>query len=370
MHCTSFSFLPKSFGVLCSKHQLGSPASWSWWDNEGILPAQLLHAALDLQSPSQLGLTDWQTVGKDGIGQSFSYFTYLSYWGLAFYFFFASMHTFVFARRGYTWLDRWPRPLQLAHTLYYTTVVCFPFLVSGVFWCTMFVSWFKDDFSQWSNISIHAMNSVFALLEIILPQTRPMPWEHLAVLLVILSLYLPIAYITKATESIYIYLWLNPKVGAGKIVAHVVGFAIVMVFIFNVVKLIIWFRCQITEEAVFYKPDQTDVEKGHSTQDWRIPPLDLQQPTVALPGVDAFNTQTEAASRATAYLSRCRTGDIAKPEPTRPNSGRPHRFPSLHARKFTIPRRPVPKQPASSHPSTLYTTLSNGRYLPIGNEEH
>jgi hypothetical protein len=73
-------------------------------------------------------------VGAEGIRQSFSYFTYISFWSQSFYFFFASMHTFVAARRGTSWLHGWPRYLQAAHTVLYTCVTTFPFLVSSVYW--------------------------------------------------------------------------------------------------------------------------------------------------------------------------------------------------------------------------------------------
>ena len=196
-------------------------------------------------------------VGKEGIRQSFSYFTYLSYWGLAFYLFFASMHTFVFARTGHCWLDRWPRPLQAAHSVFYTTVVCCPFLVSSVYWVSMSVGWYKHDFNEWSMLSIHALNSVFAIFEIVFSQTRPPPWAHLGVLLLIMSTYLGVAYITKATEDVYIYLWLDPKVGWEKILAHVIGYAVVMVFYFNLVKGAIWLRCQITNKGIRNSSDNT-----------------------------------------------------------------------------------------------------------------
>lgn len=182
-------------------------------------------------------------VGSEGIRQSFSYFTYLSYWGLAFYFFFASMHTFVFARRGYTWLDCWPRWLQAMHTTYYSTVVCFPYLISTVYWGSMWTRvWWRDDFSQWSMISMHAMNSVFATFEIVATQTRPLPYAHLGIMWLIMSLYLGVAYITKASAGIFVYLWLDPKNGVVKLLLHMVGYAALLSAYFVLVRSVILLR--------------------------------------------------------------------------------------------------------------------------------
>jgi hypothetical protein len=157
------------------------------------------------------------------------------------------MHTFVAARTGQPWLQRWHPFLQTLHTVFYTSVTTFPFLVTATYWATMYVGpWFEDDFDRWLALSIHMLNSVFALFEIVFTSSEPPPWTHLGVLLVLLSLYLPIPYITKATEGFFIYLWLDPNNGIPQLIAHVVGYAVVMVFIFNAVKGTIWLRCLLT----------------------------------------------------------------------------------------------------------------------------
>lgn len=187
-------------------------------------------------------------VGAEGIRQSFSYFTYLSYWSQSFYFFFAALHTFTSAKRGRALLDGWPRYLQAMHSVFYSCVTTFPFLVSSVYWASMYVGpWFEHDFDRWSALSIHGLNSAFAMFEVVMTNSRPQPWAHLGVLMIIMSLYLGIAYITKATENIYIYLWLDPHNGVPQLVAHVVGYAMAVVVIFNASKGAIWLRCQLID---------------------------------------------------------------------------------------------------------------------------
>lgn len=190
------------------------------------------------------------SLGASAIGKSFSYFTYLSYWGLAFYLAVSSIHTFVYWRTGRTWLEGWPRSLQVAHSLLYTSVVCFPPMVSAIYWCSMFVDkWYTLEFDQWSNLSIHVLNTVFALTEIALPRTGIPPWSHLGVLMLCMSLYLGLVYISKAVEDFYPYLWLDPRVGWKQIVAHVIGYTMSIVLVYNVVLGSIWLRRSLTEKG-------------------------------------------------------------------------------------------------------------------------
>lgn len=166
------------------------------------------------------------------IGQSFSFFTYLTFWSLGFYFLVSSIHTFMYAFRQRTWLHSWPKPLQLAHSIYYSSVTSFPFLVTIVFWGTMNSGWPAGRFEQWINISVHALNSLFAIVEIILPATKPQPWTHLSVVLLVLSIYLGLAYLTYETQGFYVYEWMNPAHGNWSIVLHIAGYAGGMVALF------------------------------------------------------------------------------------------------------------------------------------------
>jgi hypothetical protein len=90
------------------------------------------------------------------IGESFSYFTWLTYWGLGFYFLFSAIHTACYARTGRSVLfDRWPRFCRVLHTLLYTTITTLPFLVTIVFWVLLFKPpFYKQIFPGWSNVSL------------------------------------------------------------------------------------------------------------------------------------------------------------------------------------------------------------------------
>jgi hypothetical protein len=102
-----------------------------------ILPPALLfliRAALSLYAFTTLFFVlAWHGTHHDLLEarHSFSYFTVLTYWGLAFYYAFAALHTFSYWRTGTPLLARWPRALQTAHGMFYSTIVIYPFIVTG-----------------------------------------------------------------------------------------------------------------------------------------------------------------------------------------------------------------------------------------------
>ena len=69
--------------------------------------------------------------GSEDSQRSFSYFTYLTYWGLAFYEAFSAAHTGSYWLTGTPFLARWPKWLQVAHSMFYSTVVIYPWVVTG-----------------------------------------------------------------------------------------------------------------------------------------------------------------------------------------------------------------------------------------------
>lgn len=68
---------------------------------------------------------------SDASGKTFSYFTHLTNWGIAFYFAFSAMHTLSYWLTGSPFLARWPRALQIAHSMFYSTVVVYAFVVTS-----------------------------------------------------------------------------------------------------------------------------------------------------------------------------------------------------------------------------------------------
>lgn len=172
----------------------------------------------------------------------------------------------MFAFRARTWLHDWPKPLQLMHSLYYSCVTSMPFLVTIVFWGTMNSGWPPGRFEQWMNLSVHGLNSVFAIVEILLPATEAPPLSHLSVVLLILSIYLGLAYLTRYTQGFYVYEWLNPAHGTVSIILHVLGYAAGIIAIFLLVSGAIRLRNMLVRKM--NKEDGASIrEKGMRLSD-------------------------------------------------------------------------------------------------------
>jgi len=76
------------------------------------------------------------------------------------------------------------------------------------------------------------MNSAFALFEILLTHAGPTPFTHLPLCVILLGLYLGVAYITHATQGFYTYSFLDPKKEHGLLAAYIVGIGVVEAILF------------------------------------------------------------------------------------------------------------------------------------------
>jgi hypothetical protein len=184
---------------------------------------------------------------SDAIGTSFSYFTWLNFWGMGFYFLVASIHTLCYARTGRSVIfDRLPRFFRALHSLYYACVTTYPFLVLIVYWSILYSPpWFPVVFDAWQNLSQHGLIGLFSLLEILLPTTQPHPFLHLAFLILILLLYLCLAYIVHRTQGYYTYNFLDPGAHGehgGRVAAYSIGILVGITIIFAVSWGLIWVR--------------------------------------------------------------------------------------------------------------------------------
>lgn len=103
-------------------------------------------------------------------------------------------------------------------------------------------------FETWSNTSQHAMNAAYALFEIVLPRTEPLPFLHLVPIVLLLALYLGLAYLTHATEGFYVYDFLDlDKNSDGIVAAYIVGILVAAIIVFLIVRYAIVLRIWVTE---------------------------------------------------------------------------------------------------------------------------
>lgn len=184
--------------------------------------------------------------------RSFSYFTHLTYWGLAFYFLFSAIHTWTYSRSGIPLLARWPRFLQIAHRMFHSTIVIYPWIVTIVYWALLYENGiFKNKFQIWTNTSQHALNSAFALFEIVFPRTAPLPFVDIIPVIVILAMYLGLAYVTASTQGFWVYGFLdNTTNSSGKVAVYVVGILVAAIVVFLIVRYLIMLRVWVTEKKL------------------------------------------------------------------------------------------------------------------------
>lgn len=93
----------------------------------------------------------------DSAGSRFSYFTWLTYWGITFYLLVSLAHTFSYWKYGKAWLESWPKSLQLLHGVFYTTITVLPWTVTAVYWAVLFDE-FGDEYDAWSNVSLFSLH--------------------------------------------------------------------------------------------------------------------------------------------------------------------------------------------------------------------
>ena len=105
-----------------------------------------------------------------------------------------------------------------------------------------------ESFSPRLQISQHALNSLFAIFEIIMPRTSPPPPLHILFLVILLACYLALAYITHATQGWYPYSFLDTSKGSGRVTGYCFGILAAIVIIFGVVWGLIWLRNRVTQK--------------------------------------------------------------------------------------------------------------------------
>ncbi|KXN84668.1 hypothetical protein AN958_12046 [Leucoagaricus sp. SymC.cos] len=194
----------------------------------------------------------WSGVASDQSGTYFSYFTHLSYIGVTAWFWASGVQTFAFARNRKNEddarypLQSWPKPLQILHELLFSTIATFPFVVTIVYWALLASSdSFSSPYLAWSNISQHILNSVFVLFELVFTDLPTLPWIYLPATIVLLGLYLGVAYITSSTQGFYAYTFLDPKKQGALLAGYIIGIAVGQAILFIIVHYAILLRIRL-----------------------------------------------------------------------------------------------------------------------------
>ncbi|KAJ3965068.1 hypothetical protein EV361DRAFT_1021590 [Lentinula raphanica] len=211
----------------------------------------------------------WQTAVLHVSDGYFPYFTELTQIGICSYYWASFTQTLVYALRQrrsqkstpeYP-LQRWPRILQLLHIMLESTVVSYPILVTVIFWSLLATSTaFDTKFNAWSDVSLHILNTTWSLFEIIGTNSPPPRWYMLPCIIVILALYLALAYLVHATQRFYTYLFLDPSSSHGLLAGYIVGIAVGACIVFALVKMVMWYRTRFAEK-ILTATDNGDLQR-------------------------------------------------------------------------------------------------------------
>ena len=71
----------------------------------------------------------------------------------------------------------------------------------------------------------------------------------------ILALYLALAYLTHATQGFYPYSFLDPKNGSGSMAGYIIGILVASIVIFFIVWVAVWLRKKYTRPGKRSKYD-------------------------------------------------------------------------------------------------------------------
>jgi hypothetical protein len=89
------------------------------------------------------------------------------------------------------------------------------------------------------------------LFEIIFPRTAPLPWLDLVPTVILLALYLGLAYLTHAVDGFYVYDFLDlQKHSSGIVAAYIIGILVAAIIIFLIVRYLIMLRVWVTEKKL------------------------------------------------------------------------------------------------------------------------
>jgi hypothetical protein len=117
-----------------------------------------------------------------------------------------------------------------------------------VYWALIYDGFFNRT-EVWRNVSEHALNSVFALFEIITPRTESTPWLHSIPLVIILAAYLGVAEITAHDSHFYVYDFLNEGTHSRGVVAgYIIGILVGTIIVFGIIHFLIKLRRWFTED--------------------------------------------------------------------------------------------------------------------------
>lgn len=119
-----------------------------------------------------------------------------------------------------------------------------------MYWALLYSS-FDLPYTTWTNVSQHGLNSAYSLFEIVFPRSPAPPFLHMIPIVIILGLYLALAYLTHATAGFYTYDFLDlEKNSSGVVAGYCIGILVGSIILFLIVRYLIVLRIWVTEKKL------------------------------------------------------------------------------------------------------------------------
>ncbi|KIY63109.1 hypothetical protein CYLTODRAFT_382734 [Cylindrobasidium torrendii FP15055 ss-10] len=129
----------------------------------------------------------------------FAIFTLLSYIGTFAYFAVAAGHTILYSRGKFPF-ESWPAIIRWMHIWLFSTVSCFPLVITLIYY-PIFGYNPPSNIDSWLWISMHGVNALFSIFEIVMTNCPPGPWRILIGDIALIAGYVGIAYVTRDTKG-------------------------------------------------------------------------------------------------------------------------------------------------------------------------
>ncbi|KAF8949491.1 hypothetical protein BGZ47_000032 [Haplosporangium gracile] len=177
-------------------------------------------------------ISSWVTA--ESASDYLKFFTNLTYCGLVAYLVCSTIWSINYLRQPLTnraaWLKSGSPWWGYTHWLLYSTVVTYHFIVPIVYWAMLNTRPTMNALGHWQNYSVHAIDGVFALFELVFNRHFLQP-RHSFVVAVVMILYMLLTFVVKKTKGEWVYPFLDWDQGP-ICAAYYLGMAVILFVIF------------------------------------------------------------------------------------------------------------------------------------------
>jgi len=217
-------------------------------------------------------------VTTKGFSRWAMFFTNESYFGLTIYLVCSSIWSIGYLRQPVQERAQWLKNRSpwwgWLHWLLYSTVITYHIIVPIVYWTMLNVGGSMTALGTWQNVSVHAVDGVFAIFELIFNRHFLQP-IHSVVVAAVMVLYMLLTFVVRKTEGYWVYPFLNWDQGP-ICAAYYLGIAIGLFIIFFVLLILHKYRnrwlanrcaaVNADQQLEAYQPQQSTYHDSQPTE--------------------------------------------------------------------------------------------------------